>query len=174
MTEARKRVLFNTAVQLRTVMVKRYPQGLIGKCIEATDTLVWKLNQLGFVAKAMQVWALYKRFDKCTGSQPYEEHWICRVDNGVAGNRWVYIDITMDQFQWAMDKELPPVYVGGVCPNWMLRREPKSGVLNKCGWTEYWETGYCDNRFNYWSYTDREEYQDLLKELNKLSGKLRR
>lgn len=169
MTEARRKVIFTTAIKLRAALVKKYPQGLMGKCIEATDLLVNKLNQMGFKAKAIQVWALYENFGYVTGSQPYEEHWICRVDSSKSGNKWVYIDVTMDQFQWAMYEKLPPVYIGEVCPNWLLRREPKRDTLNKCGWNDYWETGFYDSNFDYWSYTNRKEYKDLLKALSNIS-----
>lgn len=121
-------------------------ENMMGKCIEATDTLVEVYNQQGFKAEAKQVWCLYEYFESCS-NYCYEEHWLVKLTKGKE-NR--YIDVTMDQFQWAFSRKLPKVFTGKKLPNFYRTRKPGKGLLDICGWNDWYNYGDYVNNFNYY------------------------
>lgn len=121
-------------------------ENMMGKCIEATDTLVEIYKQHGFNAEAKQVWCLYEYFESCS-NYCYEEHWLVKITKG---NDTRYIDVTMDQFQWAFSKKLPKVFKGRKLPNFYLSRKPGKTTLDKCGWNDWYNYGDYVNDFDYW------------------------
>ena len=122
-------------------------ENMMGKCIEATDTLVKIYKQQGFNAVAKQVWCLYEYFESCS-DYCFEEHWIVVIEKGKDKK---YVDITMDQFQWAFSKKLPRVYMYSKLPNFYLSRKPGKVTLDKCGWNDWYNYGNYINNFNYWN-----------------------
>lgn len=72
-----------------------------GKCIEASDLLHDILSKKGFKVFSINVFVLYEQFENCS-AYCYEEHWLNYV---LINGRRVYIDTTMDQFQWAFSKK---------------------------------------------------------------------
>ena len=123
----------------------KHRDAMMGKCIEASDTLVTMLNMAGFSAKAKQVWVLYQNFESCS-IYCYEEHLIVEV---IKGNEKVYIDTTLDQFQWAFDIALPRKWISDKLASFMLPRKPGRVTLKKCGWTDWYNTGDYYNEFEY-------------------------
>lgn len=119
---------------------------MMGKCIEASDTLVIKLKQYGFNAEAKQVWCLYEYFESCS-DYCFEEHWLVKVTKGKDKQ---FIDLTLNQFQWAFTKELPQIYLSEKLPNFLLVRKPGKTIFDKCGWTDWMEYGEYINNFNYY------------------------
>lgn len=140
----------NTALQVRNQLENKYGssnEDMMGKCIEASDLITEKLKHLGFKAESYRVWCLYEYFQSCT-NYCYEEHWITKV---VSGQEKLYIDVTMNQFQWAfISKRLPRIYLDDKLPNFYLTRKPGKTTLDKCGWTSWYNTGDYINKFNYW------------------------
>ena len=139
----------NVAVSIKVQLNKKYGmkyENLMGKCIEASDTLVEKLKLYGFNAEAKQVWCLYENFETCS-NYCYEEHWIVKVTKG---RDKVFIDLTIKQFQWAFFKELPSIYFSNKLPNFFLTRKPGKTTLDKCGWNDWYNYGNYVNNFNYW------------------------
>lgn len=120
---------------------------MMGKCIEASDTLVIKLKQYGFNAEAKQVWCLYEYFESCN-AYCYEEHWIVKVTKGKEKQ---FIDLTLNQFQWAFTKELPQIYLSEKLPNFLLTRKPGKTTLDKCGWNDWMKYGDYINKFKYYN-----------------------
>ena len=142
------RGIVETAMTLKNVLEKKYGRqnmAMMGKCIEASDTLVELLKQKGYTARAKQVWVLYQNFESCS-DYCYEEHWIVEVTHG---NHKVYVDITLNQFQWAFSMALPRVWVSKHLATFMLPRKPGRDTLRKCGWTDWYNTGDYYNQFEY-------------------------
>ncbi len=133
------------AQQERDKLLKKYGT-LNGKCIEATDNLVYVLQCNGFNASAKQVWVLYEDFESCS-AYCYEEHWLVKI---LIDKSNYYLDITLDQFQWAFTRQLPTIYFDRKKPNFYLDKEPGRVILSRCGWTSYYNTGNYINNFNYW------------------------
>lgn len=117
-----------------------------GKCIETSDRIRDRLLDIGIEAQSKQVWCLYEDFENCMDCC-FEEHWITSAM--VCGTK-VYIDATMDQFQWAFSRPLPEVYVLNKLPNFYLVKKPGKTILDRCGWNDYYNTGKYVNNFNYW------------------------
>ena len=79
-----------------------------GKCIETSDNITNRiLKETSIKACPYRVWCLYEFFENCTDIC-YEEHWITYI---LYKGRRVYIDATMDQFQWAFLRKLPEIYM---------------------------------------------------------------
>lgn len=134
------------ALRERNLMVNKYNGNLMGKCIEASDQLYELLIKAGFNAKPQQVWCLYELFENCTDIC-YEEHWLTYV---LYKGRRVYIDVTMDQFQWAFSRKLPEIYFDTKLPRFYLIKEPGKVTLDRCGWNDWYNYGDYVNNFNYW------------------------
>ena len=134
------------AMHERALIEQKYNGNTMGKCIEATDTIVAQLTSMGIKAEAKQVWCLYELFESCS-NYCYEEHWVVKA---TVGNIVRYIDVTMDQFQWAFRKKLPEIYTGNKLPNFYLTRKPGKGTLDKCGWNDWYNYGDYVNNFNYY------------------------
>ena len=126
-------------------------EAMMGKCIEGTDKLVQYLKSVGLRAEAKQVWCLYEYFEGCT-DYCFEEHWIVIVQKGT--DKW-FVDVTMDQFQWAFSRQLNKIYIGAYLPNFYLTRKPGKGTLDKCGWNDWYNTGNYVNNFDYYGYNKR-------------------
>ena len=146
-----KEQLFNikhVAQVIRNDIYTRYNGQMMGKCIEASDTIVAYLRQYRITCEAKQVWVLYEYFENCM-SCCYEEHWLVEIRH--SKNKY-YLDVTMDQFQSQFSKKLPEIYFSEKLPNFYLTRKitPNSKVLNICGWNDWYETGNYENNFNYW------------------------
>ena len=92
------------------------------------------------------MFVLYEEFENCS-EYCYEEHWLNYV---LINGRRLYIDTTMDQFQWAFSKKLQNIYFGGKLPNFYLRREPGKTTLDMCGWNDWIKYGDYENDFDYW------------------------
>lgn len=120
-------------------------ENMMGKCIEASDTLAALLKHHGYDAKAKQVWVLYQNFESCS-NYCFEEHWIVEVK--VNSYKW-YVDITLEQFQWAFDLMLPSVWIKDKLATFMLPRKPGKVTLDKCGWNDWYNYGDYENNFNY-------------------------
>lgn len=137
------------AHELKENLIKKYGNtndAMMGKCIEASDTLVMVLDNYGIKARAKQVWCLYEYFENCS-NYCYEEHWIVEIYKNKDKR---YIDLTMNQFQWAFSKKLPSVYMSSKLPNFYLTRKPGKGTLDKCGWNDWYNYGDYENKFDYW------------------------
>ena len=118
-----------------------------GKCIETSDRITDRiLTETKIKACSYQIWCLYEFFENCTDIC-YEEHWITYI---LYKGRRIYIDATMDQFQWAFLRLLPEIYMDTKLPNFYLIREPGKSTLDKCGWNSWYNTGRYINNFNYW------------------------
>ena len=138
-----------TSYNVKQYMINKYGptnDNMMGKCIEASDTLVLKLKQSGFNAEAKQVWCLYENFESCT-VYCYEEHWVVKVTKG---KDKLFIDLTINQFQWAFSKELPQIYFDNKLPNFLLTRKPGEKTFDKCGWTDWLMYGDYENNFDYY------------------------
>lgn len=139
------------ATKYRIKLEEKYGKdqySLMGKCIEATDTLVVMYKRIGIKASAKQVWVLYENFEGCTDIC-YEEHWLVKIELNKSQN--LYVDITMSQFQWAFSRKLPAVYIDDTLPNFYLSRKPGKVTLDKCGWNDWYNYGDYTNNFNYWN-----------------------
>lgn len=151
MTKAEQHVRFiqENALYVRNTLAKKYgykSEDMLGKCIEASDKLVYMLKHQGYDnVQAKQVWVLYQNFESCS-NYCFEEHWIVEVTVGKL--KW-YVDLTMDQFQWAFDLSLPSIWIGSKLPTFMLPRKPGRTTLKKCGWTDWYNTGDYVNDFEY-------------------------
>ena len=142
-------LLRKIALYERSRLRQKYGNDLMGKCIEASDTivdLIAKKSNGKIKAEAKQVWVLYENFESCTDIC-YEEHWIVKV---LVKGCTYYIDVTMDQFQWAFNRKLPEIYFERKLPNFYLARKPGKVTLDKCGWNNWYNYGDYVNRFNYW------------------------
>ena len=131
------------AIHERYRLDKKYNNEIMGKCIEATDSIISKLREhnYGIIAEAKQVWVLYENFESCS-NYCYEERWLVKVK--VGRETW-YVDATMDQFQWAFSKKLPRIYIGKYLPKFYLVRKPGKTTLDKCGWNDWYNYGDYEN-----------------------------
>ena len=143
--QSKKETINNIAVTVRNNILRTYGTTQ-GKCIEASDRIASMLVEMGFNAHVKQVWCLYENFENCM-DYCYEEHWVAYV---LLDGRRLYIDVTMDQFQWAFSKKLPEVYMGYKLPKFYLFKKPGKGTLDKCGWTSWYNTGNYENNFVYY------------------------
>ena len=137
------------AIQARKILESKYgnkDDNMMGKCIEASDLITSQLQIIGFNAYSKQVWCLYEYFESCS-DYCFEEHWITVVEKGKEKR---YIDVTINQFQWAFSKKLPRIYVKRKLPNFYLTRKPGKCTLDKCGWNDWYNYGDYVNEFNYW------------------------
>ena len=107
------------AHQVRELMVAKYGDRLNGHCIEASDEIYLRLDQLGIEAHVVEGWCIYDRVGY--GSErDYDEHtWVEAVIDG----DWVYVDVTADQFNAAMDIPFP-TEIAGAKPECMVDDEP--------------------------------------------------
>lgn len=145
-SEKDKKTIYTIAEVARFRLQSKYQGNLMGRCIEATDDLVEIYNSVGFQAKAKQVWCLYEYFESCS-NYCYEEHWLVELING---KEKLYIDITLDQFQWAFTKKLPELYMQNKLPKFLLTRKPGKTTLDKCGWNDWYRYGNYVNNFEYY------------------------
>lgn len=133
------------AIAVRNEILRKYGT-TAGKCIMASDTIEAKLKERGYDAHVKQVWCLYENFETCM-DYCFEEHWVAYV---LLGGHRLYIDVTMDQFQWAFSKELPQLYMQYRLPKFYLSKKPGKTTLDKCGWTSWYNTGNYENNFIYY------------------------
>lgn len=151
MTNPEKHVEFikHCALYVKEGLQKKYgyrPENMMGKCIEASDKLVYMLKHQGYSrVRAKQVWVLYQNFESCS-NYCFEEHWIVEVAYGEY--KW-YVDLTLEQFGWAFDFALPPIWIGTKLPTFMLTRKPGRDTLKRCGWTDWYNLGDYINNFEY-------------------------
>ena len=140
---------------------------LQGRCIEASDTLVEQLREKGYDCEARQCWCLYENYESCTSSC-YEEHWLVAVN---FGEKSIFLDATIQQFQWAFEEELPEVYIGYTMPNFFLSREPDKEILNACGWMDYYDgyDGFCN--FDYYGHSTIPENRELCQHISDIFSK---
>lgn len=118
-----------------------------GMCIETSDRITNRiLLETKLQAHPKLIWVLYEYFENCY-EYCYEEHWITYV---LYKGRRIYIDATMDQFQWAFSKNLPDIYISYKLPNFYLIHKPGRTILDRCGWTDWYNKGNYINNFNYW------------------------
>lgn len=137
------------AMQYKKELITKYGNddfALQGKCIEASDELVSRLKKLGYNTGAKQVYVLYENFESCS-NYCYEEHWLCLI---LKGGQRLYLDITMNQFQWAFSKKLPLIYLKHKLPNFYLVHKPGKTILDRCGWNDWYNTGNYINNFDYY------------------------
>ena len=139
----RKEVINQVAHQVRNNILSKYGSTM-GKCIEASDAIVDELKKKGIKSQAIKVYCLYENIE-----QPeicYEEHWLVkfRCDNEI----W-YLDVTIDQFQWAFYNQLPQIYCSTKLPRFYLKKITNE-VLSVCGWNDWYNTGNYYNGFQYW------------------------
>lgn len=142
-------IIWEQAIQVRQMLEYKYGRSndnMMGKCIEASDILEDRLTKLGYKAEAKQVWCLYEYFESCT-DYCFEEHWLVMIRKG---NDKRYIDVTMNQFQWAFSKQLPKVYIAKELPKFYLTRKPGKATLDKCGWNDWYNYGEYVNEFDYY------------------------
>lgn len=112
--------IYKIALDIRTALDIENEHGLHGKCIEASDSIVSRLKDIGIEAVAVEGWCIYD--DEYYGSdRPYDEHtWVeAQVDG-----KTLFIDVTLDQFQAGMDDPIPAICIGEV-PDFLVLREPK-------------------------------------------------
>ena len=115
-------LLHKIAEYERKQIMQKYSGNIMGKCIEASDTIVdiiEKKSNGKLKAQSKQVWVLYENFEGCTDIC-YEEHWLVKV---LVKGYPCYIDVTMDQFQWAFYRKLPEIYFDRKLPNFYLTRK---------------------------------------------------
>ena len=143
--QSKKEFINHVASTVRNNILRTYGTTQ-GKCIEAADRIASMLIEMGYNAHVQQVWCLYENFESCS-DYCYEEHWVTYVL--LKGHR-LYIDVTMDQFQWAFSKKLPAIYIDYKLPKFYLIKEPNRSILNKCGWTSWYNTGNYENNFVYY------------------------
>lgn len=141
-----KTTILTVAQQERSVLLNKYNANLIGKCIEASDRLVEIYKSIGYQAKAKQVWCLYEYFESCS-NYCYEEHWLAEL---IKGKEKLYVDITLDQFQWAFSRKLPEIWMQNKLPKFLLTRKPGKTALDKCGWNDWYNYGNYINNFEYY------------------------
>lgn len=137
------------AIIARKIIEDKYGktnEAMMGKCIEASDLITMQLQIKGYRASGKQVWCLYENFEGCS-DYCFEEHWITLVESG---KDKLYIDVTMNQFQWAFSKKLPRIYLNKKLPNFYLTRKPGKTTLDKCGWNDWYNYGDYINNFDYW------------------------
>ena len=141
----RKEIINKVAYNVRTNLLNKYNGDLFGKCIEASDTIVKELKKYNIKSEAIKVYCLYENFESCS-DYCYEEHWLVKFR---ADNKIWYLDITINQFQWAFYKQLPDIYCNTKLPNFYLKRITNE-VLDLCGWNDWYNTGSYINNFDYW------------------------
>ena len=131
-------ILNSLAENMYQNLCAKYTQnGLIGKCIEATDALVENYKQYGLNAKAKRVFVLYQNYYNCT-DLCFEEHWLVDVERQ---KKHFFVDTTISQFQWASYLVLPPILISNQLPTFYLPRKPSKQILKDCGWTDWYENG---------------------------------
>lgn len=146
--------IWAVAKEMRGKLIQKYKgrynsnvsECMMGKCIEATDTLVEKYRMMGYRATAKQVWCLYEYFESCS-NYCFEEHWLVEL---IKGKDKYFIDVTLDQFQWAFSKKLKEVYMAPKLPKFLLTRKPGKTVLDRCGWNDWYNYGDYVNNFEYY------------------------
>ena len=95
-------LLLKTANVVRCWMTSHYGEGvnLAGHCIEASELIVSILDILGIEAETVEGWVKYDDTRYC--EYPYDAHTWVEV---TSGEKWFYIDVTADQFNYGMDPE---------------------------------------------------------------------
>ena len=117
------------------------------KCIETSDRIFDRiLDETAYDVHQKQVWVLYEHFENCY-EQCYEEHWLTYI---VYHGRRMYIDATMDQFQWAFSRKLPEIYIEYELPKFYLIKRPGKVILDRCGWNDWYNNGNYINNFDYY------------------------
>lgn len=133
-------------MHVRKKIIQEYGS-TFGRCIDASDLICEILTRQCYIVETKQVWVLYEYFENCT-DLCYEEHWLVNIRYK---GKPLYLDVTMDQFQWAFSKKLPELYLETKLPNFYLPRKPGKVVLDRCGWTDWYNKGNYINNFRYWN-----------------------
>ena len=139
----RKDIISNIVNNTRNYILEKYNGNIMGKCIEASDKIVSDLAQYNIKAKAIRVYCLYENFESCS-DYCFEEHWLVKLR---LNNQDWYIDVTMDQFQWAFYRQLPSIYSSTELPKFYLKKKPDKHILDLCGWNDWYNTGDYENNF---------------------------
>ena len=99
---------------------------LCGSCIEASELIVALIKYHGYHnCKTVEGWCSYDDDSSCS-DRPYDDHTWVEIENGQ-----YYIDITADQFNYAMyeENEYPAILFRKGLPHGMCYEEPE-------GWTD--------------------------------------
>ena len=165
---------YKEAESVRIQLMEKYPESLdvdhvlAGKCIEASDELARRLSDKGYDSEPIRVFCLYEDWDNCP-EICYEEHWLVRVNNHNHGDN-IYIDPTMNQFQWAFYEKIPEIFIGTEKPSFYLDEEPDEDFLEKVGWTDYYENGDNEPNFEYWEHLKNPQNIEILSIFNHDKG----
>ena len=99
------------AQEVRDYLIGKYGQDrLQGKCIEASDKIVTKLNYYDIASTAVEGWVWYDYDDGCT-DRPYDEHTWVETEDGYV------IDVTADQFNSFVEEEYPEIIISDELPH---------------------------------------------------------
>jgi hypothetical protein len=94
------------ATEVRILLEEKYgADNLYGKCIEASELLSARLNELGVPHRIVEGWCHYDDATSCSDRDHDEHSWI-------ETNAGTYIDVTATQFAAFMHDEIPNVIIG--------------------------------------------------------------
>lgn len=116
--------ILKCAVETRAFLIKKYgsEDALEGKCKEAADIMIQKLDKNKIRASKHFGWCIYDSCECCTG-EPCAPHCYVLVHDG---NKRLYLDCTATQFQFALEREVPKIILlkAGDRPYWFRDRKP--------------------------------------------------
>lgn len=115
----KKEIMENVCREVRQETVKKYGTNLAGHCIEASETIKDRLNKEGIEANTVEGWC---EFEKDVGytNFPFDPHtWT----EAFIDSEYYYLDVTADQFAYAIIEEIPPVIIGKM-PDYMSYLKP--------------------------------------------------
>ena len=101
------------ANEVRKVLETKYGKNnLHGKCIEASDMIIAKMNSQGLKGRIIEGWIKFD-IEEYGSDRPYDEHtwveWVNNPNNQFENN--YIIDVTLDQFQDALYDDISAIII---------------------------------------------------------------
>lgn len=109
--------IYNICKLVRNKIISKYGKDhLYSSCIETSDMIIDLLSKEGIKAHVVEGYCIYD--DIYFGSdRPWDEHaWVELEDK-------TYIDVTADQFESGMFRDIPEIIIGDK-PEYMVYEEP--------------------------------------------------
>lgn len=103
----------------RKEMVEKYGKNLTGRCIEAAKKIRDELLNEDIAAYTVEGWCEFEQDIGFTNT-PFDPHTWTEV---LLGSDFYYIDVTVDQFSYAMIEKIPPIIIGEM-PDYMSYVKP--------------------------------------------------
>jgi len=104
--------------ELRSYLEEKYSNNIEGKCVESSELVFNYLNTQNIKSIIIEGYCKYDDDSSCS-DRDYDEHTWVEIPS-----LNLIIDLTLDQFSFGIDMDIPKVYIGNL-PYFLKYEEPK-------------------------------------------------